>query len=158
MTACLAQNHFAHRAGQQALRAIFGEDAIEPCRVLVVEDDKAVCLSFSCLFKLPTLAHCSIEFADSVNQASAMLATRCYDLCILDYRLPDGTAADLVKWMGEYGYEIPFVMVSGYEDTEQEMQNLGAVAFIHKADLSHEQLAQTIRLALRNYWRLRSRA
>lgn len=158
MTACLAQTHFMHRAGQHALRQIFGEQSVEPCRLLIVEDDADVRMCFAHLFRLPTLAHCSISFADSVNQACAMMVANCFDLCILDYRLADGTAADLVKWMAEFGYELPFVMVSGYDDTEQEMRNLGAVAFIRKAELTHEELARTIRIALGDYWRQRAKA
>lgn len=158
MTECIARTHFIERAGNEVKRLLFGDesDPVRKCRVLVVEDCPDVQACFALLFRQPSLSHVSASYADSVNQALAMMATDCYDLLILDYQLDDGTAEDMVKLMETYGYELPFIGVSGYNDTELKMRGMGAVAFISKSDLTPDALARAIRAALSGFWSRKS--
>ena len=95
MTALMAQAHFVERAGREAMRLICGNSSsqgIKKFKVLVVDDEEDVRICFEHLFRHPSLENYSVDCADSVNQAAAMMAANCYDVCILDYRLTDGTA------------------------------------------------------------------
>ncbi len=149
----LAQTHFVNRAGAQALRYLYGDEAATPAapryRVLVVDDEPDMLVTFKHLFRTPALAHCSVQTADSVNQALALIVADCFDLAVLDYRLgAQETAAELVKaWRG-VGYELPFICVSGYPDAEPIARELGAVDFVAKSDITPERLAKVIRRAV----------
>lgn len=165
MTAQTVNTHFMHRASTEIKRQLFGEfregeesETGERISVLVVEDETSMRLAYAHLFRDRELRHCNIEFADSVNQAMALIATRCFDVAILDYRLGDGTSADLVRWWREYGYDLPFICVSGYLESDATTTRLGSVGFIHKADLNAEQLARIIRVAIGEFWRKRAAA
>ncbi len=160
MTATISHTHFVSRAEHECVRRVFGDqsEAVPPCSVLVVEDDEDMRLCFKHLFRLPGLQNIRMEQADSVNQAMALIAMQCRDIAILDYRLGDGTAAELVRQWRDFGYEIPFLVVSGFYDVEQEMRELGATGFIHKSELTAESMAKAIRRTLDSYWTARARA
>lgn len=159
MTTALSHSHFLSRAAHECERRVFGDtsEKVEPASVLVVEDEYDMRLCFTHLFRLPALRSCQVEMAESVGQAMAMIATRCYDLAVLDYRLDGGTAADLVRMWREHSYELPFLCVSGYYDVEKEMRALGASGFINKSELTGDALAREIRRALDSYWTARAR-
>lgn len=159
MTAVLAQSHFDQRAAHECVRRVCGDDSpqVEPSSVLVVDDDPDMRMCFKHLFRMSSLSRYQVEMADSANQAMAMIATRCHDLAILDYKLVDGTAAELVSMWRDFGYEMPFLCVSGYPDVEQEMLAMGASSFIPKAELTCDNLARAIRQTLDRYWTLRAR-
>jgi len=122
--------------------------------VLIVEDDPGCRELFTFLFKAPQLAaRFTVEFAESVNQAMTLIAHRVFDICVLDYTLPDGSAADLVRMWREYGYEVPFICISGDTARDREMQELGALSFMLKSDAGAPDIwERTMRYALHNYW------
>lgn len=147
-----AHTQFMNRAGNAIMAHLAGS---QTKRILLVDDEPEILVTFRHLFRMAQLADCRLDTAESVNQAMAMVATNCYDLCILDYRLGDGTAADLVKLWRDYGYEIPFMCISGYPDVDREMRALGSVAFVCKGDMDAATLADGIRLALGDFWKRR---
>lgn len=146
------QTRFIDRAGAQILRCIYGDGAETPApryRVLVVDDEPEMLTVFKHLFRTPQLSHCDVKTADCVNQAMALIAANCFDLAILDYRLGRSeTAAELVCQWRSFGYELPFVCVSGYPDAELASRALGAVDFLPKSDITPERLAQVVRRAV----------
>lgn len=156
MTALIAKSHFRRRAGAEAVRELAGCKKVS---VLVVEDDHGCRQSYEAVFRHPMLANCSVQFADSVNEAMALIATNVFDLCLLDYQLGSHTGSDLVREWRDFGYDMPFVCVSAHSDPEvdAEMQRLGAIGFVEKSEsLNPVALERTIRYALSNYWRQRA--
>jgi DNA-binding NtrC family response regulator len=125
-------------------------------RILFVEDDEDTRQCFSVLFRSPVLKHCAVDFAPSVNEAMALIAMRVYDLCILDWQLRDGTARTLVNEWREFGYSLPFLVVSGDSMVAGSAIELGASAFLEKLDASKpDSLERAIRRALGTYWQSR---
>lgn len=156
MTVQLAKSHFIQRAGSEAVRELSGCNKVS---VLVVEDDGGCRECYQAIFRHPLLAGCTLHIAESVNEAMALIVMNCFDLCLLDYQLNRRTGAELVKTWREYGYDLPFVCVSGFDDPEidAEMQRLGAVGFVNKMQtMNPPALERTIRYALANYWRQRA--
>lgn len=143
---------FIDRAGAQILRCIYGDGAETQApryRVLVVDDKPEMLTVFKHLFRTPHLSHCDVQTADCVNQAFALIVANCFDLAVLDYRLGGSeTAAELVKQWRSFGYELPFVCVSGYPDAEPAARALGAVDFLHKSEITPQRLAQVVRRAV----------
>lgn len=156
----LAQSHFAQRAAHECVRRVWGDDSpqVEPSSVLVVDDDESMRMCFKHLFRMPSLSRHQVEMADSANQAMAMIATRCYDVVLVDFRLDNGTAIDLVKTWREYNYEIPFICISGYPHAEGEMRAIGASGFILKTELTPAKIAQELRRALEGFWTAKARS
>lgn len=153
--ASLSSTHFMQRVGREVERAVGVCRPEQPrYRILFVDDEAEVRLTFKVLFRHRAFANLSVDFAESVNQAMAMIVANTYDLLILDYRLPDGTAETLVATFREHGYDVPFLCVSGYEDSEDAMLRLGASGFLSKLDASNPAvLAQSIERAVGTYWR-----
>ena len=149
----------------QFIRRMANELSRELCggrtSVLVVDDDEGCVQAFKAIFHQPSLAGCDVEFADSVNQGMALVASRCFDFAILDYKLPDGTAGDLVRQWRDHGYELPFVVITGHGANEErkEMQALGALAFMEKCeDMNSTAVNRLLYSSLNTYWRSRSQS
>lgn len=149
-----AGTHFMERITRHVERCLEMPDREEPrCRILFVDDERDVQVAFKALFKCKALSHCSVEFADSLNQAMAMIATRTYDLLILDYAFPEGLASQLVHDFRSYGYDIPFLCISGHDEAEVPMKELGASGFLTKIDASiPANLSRAINNSLDRYW------
>lgn len=146
---------FIRRVANELKREICGGST----SVLVVDDDEGCVKAFKAIFHQPSLAGCDVEFADSVNQGMALVVSRCFDFAILDYKLPDGTAGDLVRQWQEHGYELPFVVITGHGANEErkEMQALGALAFMEKSDdMNSAAVSRLLYSSLNTYWRSRS--
>lgn len=142
----------------QATRLLKRELLGKSPRVMVVEDDAGCRKCFEHAFRQSPLDRCRAQFVGSINEAMALIVMGETDICLIDYRLPDGTAADLVKLWRSYGYELPFIVISGHSDPDldREMQALGALGWITKgAAVTAEDLERRIRYGLGNYWATR---
>lgn len=147
--------HFMQRLSTAVEREICPPSARSKARILFVEDDYDCRIAFSAVFRDAELQSYTVEFAESVNQAMALIATRVYDAAILDYQLPDGTAKELVETWREYGYELPFVVVSGFS-VAREAKEIGASGFIEKMDACNpKSLSKILEGAMSSFWRRR---
>lgn len=83
-------------------------------RLLLIEDDEVDQLAFERFVRNERLPY-DYRIAGSVAEARNQLARRVFDVVVLDYLLPDGTAFDL---FGEVHPEAPIVIVTGAGDEE----------------------------------------
>jgi len=149
----IASSHYTVRLSRELTRMVTNEKRL---RILIVEDDEWWQKAFAAIFKQPALAACSVEFANSANQAMAMLMSKCFDLAILDYHLGDHNAAQLVDQWRKFGYELPFVCVSdasadSYENSA--MRSLGSCGHIAKSEADNPAaLERFINAAISGYW------
>ena len=142
----------------QATRFLRREILGDRARVLVVEDDPDCMVCFKHVFAMTALRRFRAQFVPSVNEALAIIVMGEVDIAVIDYQLADGTAADLVRLWRSYGYELPFIVISGYDDPahDREMQELGALGWIAKGSgVTAEELERRIRYGLGNYWATR---
>jgi two-component system response regulator PilR (NtrC family) len=74
------------------------------------------------------------ETAARFNEARALLATRAYDLCLTDMRLPDGDGLALVEWIQEHRPHLPVAVISAHGNVESAVRalKLGAFDFLSK--------------------------
>ena len=106
-----------------------------PQKILLVEDEELMAF-----LERTVLEKAGFELDDvrTGGEALAQLTQDDYALLILDYRLPDMTAADILATLGTQGQTLPVIVVTGYNDHElaQSLREAGALEYIVKDDLT----------------------
>lgn len=100
-------------------------------RILIVDDEPAV--RFGLREFLQRNGY-QIEEAEDFQQARRMVSAANHDAIIADYKLPDGTALDLLASMKEIGANVPLVVLTGHGSTELAVAAIkaGAEQFLTK--------------------------
>lgn len=99
-------------------------------KVLVVDDD----VQFSDYLDSLLSDEFALSFAGDKKSALACFDREHFDLCILDYRLPDGNGHDIVRELRSRSIQTPVFMVTGYADKAMVIDslNLGIHHFVEK--------------------------
>lgn len=100
-------------------------------KLLIVEDDAA----FLRILSDALSKQFQIYDARGVNDALHNLEKNKVDLICSDYNMLDGTGLDLLRQLNKSGQKIPFILMSGIEDSfvVNSVRSYGA-AFCCKAD------------------------
>lgn len=102
---------------------------------LIVEDNgsHAVLLSDEIA---AVLENWTLDIAGTVAEARRLMASRRYDLYVLDYWLPDGDGLDLLREIRARGWEVPtlFVTTAASAKIAVEAMKLGADEYIVKEE------------------------
>ncbi|GIX32914.1 MAG: sigma-54-dependent Fis family transcriptional regulator [Lysobacterales bacterium] len=69
------------------------------------------------------------DTAATLGEAKAKLASRRYDLCFTDMRLPDGSGQELIVHIAENHPDLPVAMITAYGNVEAAVAALKAGAF-----------------------------
>ena len=115
-------------------------------RVLVVDDEADI----RELLDL-TLARMGLDAdcAASLAEARELLQTRRYQLCLTDMRLPDGEGLELVREIGQGGWDLPVAVITAHGSMENAVAVLKAGAFDYLSKpVSLDQLRALVRAAL----------
>jgi two-component system response regulator PilR (NtrC family) len=115
-------------------------------RVLVVDDEADIReLLDITLARMGLAADC----AGTVQEASKLLASRTYDLCLTDMRLPDGDGLVLVRQVAEQYPKLPIAVITAHGSMENAIQALkiGAFDYLSKP-VSLNQLRTLVKSAL----------
>jgi DNA-binding NtrC family response regulator len=80
--------------------------------VLVVDDDIAVC---RILQRMLSDEKYQVQTSQSVADALAAIEQKCFDVYVMDYKLPDGTGLDVAERIRAKGNEAPIILISGYD-------------------------------------------
>jgi len=114
---------------------------------LVIDDEPDICELLSL-----TLGRMDIrtETATDVAGAKKLLASKRFDLCLTDMRLPDGDGLELVEWMQTNARDVPVAVITAHGNVETAVQalKLGAFDFISKP-LDLNNLRNIVRTALK---------
>lgn len=116
--------------------------------VLVVEDDPDTAeLERRALARSGIKAH----LAGTVSEAVAALGAHSFQAVLLDYRLPDGDAWDVVELARSLTPPVPVVLVTamGSEQVVAEAIQHGVVEYVRKSDRFIEQLPDAVRRVAR---------
>lgn len=115
-------------------------------KILLIEDD----LTFSQMLKVFLQKHNhEINSAENIKTARQITVQNNTELLLLDYRLPDGTALDLLNWMNESGHIIPVIIMTSFNDVRTAVKaiRLGAFDYITKP-VNPDELLMLINTAL----------
>lgn len=117
--------------------------------ILVVDDDPA--LRGLIQATLRQLGYDAIE-ASSAAEARRCLGTRAVSLVLCDYEMPGGTGLELLSHISEVHADIPFILLTGHDDTPLARSAItaGALDFLAKPF----ELRQLARLLEQNWARM----
>jgi DNA-binding response OmpR family regulator len=121
-----------------------------PIRVLLIEDDEKDYQRICDLLDAVRHVAFAVDWAQSVEDATARLGMDACDVWLVDHGLPDGKGLDLVRAAHDRGLRAPIVMLTGcgFLDLDLEAMALGASDFLDKSRLDTTLLERTIRYAL----------
>ena len=94
-------------------------------RVLIVEDESLIAMAIGA--EVAALGHHIVGPAASVAAAAELIGSEIIDCALVDYRLADGAADDLVGLL--HDASVPFAWISGCAEGELPA---GASAMLHK--------------------------
>jgi len=117
---------------------------------LVVDDEPAICELLAITLERMDI---DTDTCGNVETAKQRLASRDYQLCLTDMRLPDSNGLELVEWMQSTGLRTPVAVITAHGNVESAVRALksGAFDFISKpVDLSdlRKLVANAMRLGL----------
>lgn len=100
-------------------------------RILIIEDDEVVASSLELLLRDHGY---DVRVADSGGQALLQLASsEPFSLILLDYRLPDITAEELVEQLPTVGAQlVPVILMTGARDPQGKARQLKCVTSLPK--------------------------
>ena len=99
-------------------------------KILVVENHPDVARVFA--FMLESRGY-RPTVAASIAEAKKRLGDEPFDLLVSDYRLDDGDALDLMRWVRSAGFGVMSICVSGYgEDAAAQCKEAGFDGFLTK--------------------------
>jgi two-component system response regulator PilR (NtrC family) len=88
--------------------------------------------------------------AETVRDARRLLDNEPFDLCLTDWRLPDGTGLEVVTHITENALDVPAAVITAYGSTENAVAALKAGAFDYLAKpVALEQLRALVKQALK---------
>ncbi len=118
-------------------------------RILVIEDDSALCKSIEDMLNGHSY---QTDIAENLKDGEYFISIRNYDLVLSDWDLPDGCGVDIISQVKEKSPRTPVVIMSGKSSVENELHAFkeGADDFISKP-FNAEVLLVRIQTRLR-FW------
>jgi CheY-like chemotaxis protein len=104
---------------------------LRPSRILLVEDDQAVC---SVIGVLANRFNCELVTVHTAKEAIEAVSTGRFDLVLLDYQLPDGDGVEVFKTIRNQSCDLPVCIVTGYlsENLIEKVRDIGFAVFVQK--------------------------
>lgn len=127
------------------------DSAVEPLRVLVVDDDEDDWLLLnSYLAEMFTSAELTVDHATTATEAMDLIREHPYDLSFFDYQLGAVTGLQLFRNVRASGVRTPIVFLTGQgsEEVATEVIKAGATDYLAKSKLNTTTLLQKIFQAL----------
>jgi two-component system, NtrC family, response regulator HydG len=114
---------------------------LRPSKILLVEDDEAVCVVIESLAKK---FNCELTVVNTTMDALKAIADETkFDLVLLDYQLPDGNGVEVFKTIRSKYSDMPVCIVTGYlsEHLIEQVRDVGFAVFVQKPkDLTMKNL------------------
>ncbi len=103
----------------------------EPIKVLVVDDDEAVRLSYQ---RSLQAAQCEVEAVLNGEDALRALEHQCFDVVLLDLRMPGMDSMSVLKAIKQTWPKSEVLVITGYPTVEsaKEAMRLGAYDYLAK--------------------------
>ena len=98
--------------------------------VLVIDDEKDLLEIIEMELEM---AGFDVVLAGGVVEAKEILSEQTFDVVLTDYRMPDGTGADILRYLHELKYSTPCFVITGFSDISPEKAyDLGAWGYFNK--------------------------
>jgi len=112
-------------------------------RILIVDDDRII---LSILTKFLQKAGYQTDVAETSREALEKVKNQCYDVAIMDIKLPDMEGTDLLLIMNRTSPRMTKIMMTGFASKENRERSLnrGADAYLVKP-IAPQQLLSTIK-------------
>ncbi len=119
-----------------------------PKKILVVDDDKSILRAFTRILQKNGYA---VDVAETGKEAIDKSETGCYNLALIDVRLPDMDGTDLLPKMQKTMHETIKIMITGFPSLENGVKAIdeGADAYLVKP-VKPEDLLMLIKEKLKN--------
>ncbi len=100
-------------------------------RILIIDDEEIAVYSY---IRYLTKIGYQVSFACSLQEANQLLQKENFDAVILDLRLPDGNALEMIPQIRSLNNETVIIIVSGSSDNSliEKATQLGANRFLVK--------------------------
>lgn len=127
-------------------------------RILLIEDNPGDVELVSALLDA-TGPDDELVHAPDLAAAGNVLASKTFDVILLDLRLPDGEGVDCVQAVRTRSGDIPIVVLTGMEDEALALAciSAGAQDYIAKSEMRMQTLRRTIDYAVARVGELRER-
>jgi two-component system cell cycle sensor histidine kinase/response regulator CckA len=121
-----------------------------PLRLLLVEDDEDDFVLTRGLLEEAGGGPYELRWARGMDEALAALAAEAFDAVLLDYRLGEHTALDVLARLAGDGGVPPVVLLTGQDDHEVDVavMRAGAVDFLVKPEITPPLLERAVRYAV----------
>ena len=147
----LSNNYLMHKMNQNYIKNRTNRFSTKFSTILIVEDSETLA---NIIQKKLQLAGLHTEICLSGNEAIDKIINKRFDnileLILLDYRLLDMTGEEFLKKLKKQGYEIPFIIITGYgnEKIAVDMMKLGAKDYIIKNEVFIDFLPTAVKRVL----------
>ena len=120
-------------------------------RILLIEDDEDdYRIIKDTLCGIRHHADFSLEWVADIDGLPDETENRKYDICLMDYRLGGITGIETMKSLIEKGFDVPFILLTGYGDYDIDLLAMesGAADYIEKDRIYPGMMERSIRYAL----------
>jgi DNA-binding NtrC family response regulator len=132
--------------GAEDPRASAAQQAGYAGRVLIIDDEAAICESLTMLLEDDGYL---VQSAQDGEEGLALLDTQAFDLILLDFQLPDRNGLEILKVIRERDPAMAVIMITAYGTPENAVAAIqgGAANFIAKP-WTNEKLQADVRAAI----------
>lgn len=125
-------------------------DPSKPVRILIIDDDEDDFILTSGFLKGVEDRTLDIQWCYNYKAALQQIASKAFDLYLVDYRLGAKTGIDLLKEAMSMNCEEPIILLTGKgnPNIDKQAMEMGAVDYLVKAELTTEKLERCIRYSL----------
>lgn len=125
-------------------------DPSKHVRILIIDDDEDDFILTSGFLKGIEDRSLDIQWCYNYKAALQQIASKAFDLYLVDYRLGAKTGIDLLKEAMSMNCEEPIILLTGKgnPNIDKQAMEMGAVDYLVKAELTTEKLERCIRYSL----------
>jgi diguanylate cyclase (GGDEF)-like protein/PAS domain S-box-containing protein len=127
-------------------------------RILLIEDDEDDYFLTCDLLKEVSGTNYEVTWISQYRDALEEICSGRYDICLVDYRLGEGTGIDLLRQSTARGNLTPIILLTGQGDTEIDIEatEAGAADYLVKDRIEAQVLERAIRYAIAHSRTLRT--
>lgn len=119
--------------------------------VLLIEDDEDDYVITRALLEKAQTVECTLDWASTYEEGRDAVLTDTYDVCLVDYRLGQGSGLDLLEEVNAHGgVQAPIILLTGQGDLEVDLSAMaaGAADYLSKDEIDAPLLERSLRYAV----------